>query len=523
MSAERHENEERLALLSVYDKEGLVPLAKVLVEQFGYRLLSTGGTARTLRESGFVVTDVSDYTGFPEMMEGRVKTLHPKIHGGVLCRRDVEGDLREAQRAGIGLIDLIVVNLYPFEDTVARPGVAETEAIEQIDIGGVALLRCAAKNHSHVTVVCEPADYGRVLEALKGSTDITRLRRQLAIKVFRRTTAYDAAIATYFQNEERGTVLVEGVDHADSLNLDLEREMALRYGENPQQKAALYGGFFERFEQLQGKELGYNNILDISAAADLMGEFDRPTVAIIKHGNPCGTASAADLVDAWEDACATDQKAPFGGVVVVNRTIDRDLALDISQIWLEIIIAPQFTDGAREIFGKKRNLRLLISKGRGAFEGEQEVRSIAGGVLRQDRDLSNDDPSAFRVVSEREPSDKEWNSLLFGWRVVKHVKSNAVVLVKGERTAGIGAGQMSRVDSSEIAVWKAGQAGISLEGSVAASDGLIPFPDALLVAAEAGATAMIQPGGAQRDKAIIEAANAHDMAMIFSGIRHFRH
>jgi phosphoribosylaminoimidazolecarboxamide formyltransferase/IMP cyclohydrolase len=523
----------KLALLSVSDKSGLVEFASALAGRLGYRLLSTGGTAKLLAERGLPVTEVSRHTGFPEIMDGRVKTLHPKIHGGILCRRDKPGHLEEAGRNGIELIDLVAVNLYPFERTVARAGVSFEEAIENIDIGGPSMLRSAAKNHESVTVVCDPSDYAAVLEALeRGGDGLRELRRHLALKVFQRTFAYDAAIAAYLEAAEPGPDLGPLSGFPDTLRMSWKKAQALRYGENPHQRAALYGTFHDHFRQLQGKELSYNNLLDITSASALIGEFERPTVAILKHTNPCGVASAETLLEAWEAAYATDRQAPFGGVVVVNRTLDKALASAIADIFTEVIIAPGFDEEALAILGKKKNLRLMVATGgppgrpaasAAIDESLLELRSVVGGVLVQDRDRTLGDPAAFKVATRREPTPGEWAALLFGWKVCKHVKSNAIVYGAGERTLGIGAGQMSRVDSSRIAVWKAGEAGLSLKGSVVASEALFPFADGLLAAAAAGATAAIQPGGALRDAEVIKAADDRGMAMVFTGIRHFRH
>ncbi|MEY4687961.1 MAG: hypothetical protein RIR76_1984 [Verrucomicrobiota bacterium] len=517
----------RYALLSVSDKRGLVEFATGLVKRHGFTLLSTGGTARLLSDQGLPVTEVSRHTGFPEIMEGRVKTLHPKIHGGLLCRRDKADHLAAAQSNGIDLIDLVVVNLYPFEETVAKPGVEFEEAIENIDIGGPSMLRSAAKNHESVTVVCDPDDYTPVLDAMAvEQTDPARLaglRRKLALKVFQRTSAYDAAISRYLEAEAAGPDLEALSGFPATLSFSWKKAQALRYGENPHQKAALYGTFHEHFAQLQGKELSYNNILDITSAAYLIGEFERPTVAILKHTNPCGVASADSLIAAWENAYATDRQAPFGGIIIVNQTLGADLAAAIAEIFTEVIIAPRFSDEALAILGKKKNLRLMVAKlGLGA-DALLEVRSVIGGVLLQDRDRTLGDTAAFKVVTKRQPTAEEWAAMMFGWRVCKHVKSNAIVYCRGERTLGVGAGQMARVDSSRIAVWKAGEAGLDLHGSVVASEALFPFPDGLLAAADAGATAAIQPGGAIRDPEVIAAADARGMAMVFTACRHFKH
>jgi len=514
----------KLALLSVSDKRGLVEFATALVHQHGYRLLSTGGTAKLLAEKGLPVTEVSQHTGSPEIMEGRVKTLHPKIHGGLLARRDKPEHLAEARANGIDLIDLVVVNLYPFEQTVAKPGVHFEEAIENIDIGGPSMLRSAAKNHESVTVVCDPADYVPVLAAMAGApAGLTALRRKLALKVFQRTGSYDTAIARYLELQADEPDLESLSGFPATLTLSWKKAQALRYGENPHQKAALYGTFHEHFQQLQGKELSYNNILDITSATYLIGEFERPTVAILKHTNPCGLASADTLTDAWEKAYATDRQAPFGGIIVVNQTLDGPLAQAIAEIFTEVIIAPRFSEEARAILAKKKNLRLMIAKEGLGADALQEIRSVVGGVLVQDRDRTLGQVSAFKVVTKRQPTPEEWAALLFAWKICKHVKSNAIVYCRGEQTLGIGAGQMARVDSSRIAVWKAGEAGLSLEGSVVCSDAFFPFPDGLIAAAEAGATAAIQPGGSVRDAEVIAAADERNLAMAFTGIRHFRH
>src|SRR5690625_1675964 len=514
---------EKFALLSVSDKSGLVSFAKALVENHGYRLLSTGGTARLLVENGLEVTEVSEHTGSPEIMEGRVKTLHPKIHGGLLCRRDRPEHLRQAEENGIALIDLVVVNLYPFEETVAKRGVTFDEAIENIDIGGPSMLRSAAKNHASVTVVCDTGDYDRVLAAMENESELAQLRRELALKVFTRTASYDAAIAKYLENEVQTEPNLDGLaGFPANVELSLPEAPDLRCGDTPHQRAALYGNCNDHVKQLQGKELSYNNIIDITAANYLIGEVEKPTVGILKHPNPCGVASADTLLQAWEEAFATDRQAPFGGIIVMNQTVDESLAEAIGEVFSEVIIAPGFTDEARAIFEKKKNLRLMIAKGGIGAESLQEMRSVIGGILVQDRDQAGLG-GEFRVVTERQPTEEERLAMQFGWRVVKHVKSNAIVYAKPERTIGIGAGQMSRVDSSKIAVWKAGEAKLDLQGSIVASDAFFPFADGLIAAAEAGATAAIQPGGSVRDQEVIDEANERGMAMVFTGRRHFRH
>jgi len=511
------------ALLSVSDKTGLAAFARALVDDHGYTLLSTGGTARLLREEGVPATDISEYTGFPELMDGRVKTLHPKVHGGLLARRGDPADTAAMEEHGIAPIDLVVVNLYPFEDTVAKPGVSFEEAVETIDIGGPSMLRSAAKNHAAVTVLCDPDDYGRYLSALANGDRLEKLREECALKAFQRTAAYDRAIAEFLESRRQEPDLRSVSGIPGELTLHYPLAQAMRYGENPHQKAALYGRFFDCFEQLQGKELSYNNIIDITAATYLIGEFQKPTVGILKHTNPCGAASADNLAEAWEQAFATDRQAPFGGIIVTNQTVDADLASVIGQIFCEVIIAPSFSDDAREIFGTKKNLRLMTVKDSLPADALQEVRSVVGGVVLQDRDATAERPEEWRVVTRRQPTDEEWRAMIFGWKIVKHVKSNAIVYAGAERTLGIGAGQMSRVDSSKIAVWKAAEAGLSLDGSTVASDAFFPFPDGLIAAHEAGAQAAIQPGGSRRDEEVIAAADERDMAMVFTGRRHFRH
>ena len=475
-----------------------------------------------LRDAGLPVTDVSEHTGFPEIMEGRVKTLHPKVHGGLLCRRDSQEHLDEAKKHGIDLIDLVVVNLYPFEATVAKPHCSFEDAIENIDIGGPSMLRSAAKNHASVSVVTDPADYERVLAAMKAPETLGELRRELALKVFQRTSAYDAAIANYLESQAQpGAGNVLGLPSRFTSTLPIAQR--LRYGENPHQQAALYGSFHEAFEQLQGKELSYNNILDITAATYLIGEFERPTICILKHTNPCGVASADTLLEAWHKAFETDKQAPFGGIIVANRTVDKGLAEAIVEIFSEVIIAPEFDADALAIFGKKKNLRLMRAKVGLRADTLREVRAVIGGVLVQDRDQKPVNPRDFKIVTQRAPTADEMTALLFGWRVVRHVKSNAIVYAGKERTLSVGAGQMSRIDSSRIAVWKAGEAKLSLIGSAIASDAFFPFPDGLLAAADAGATCAIQPGGSVKDAEVIAAADARGMAMVFTGMRHFKH
>lgn len=509
------------ALLSVSDKSGLVDLAKALAEA-GVELISTGGTAKALRDGGLTVTDLSAHTGFPEMLDGRVKTLHPKVHGGLLYIRGNPAHESAVRKHGIQPIDLVVVNLYPFEQTVAKPDATLHDAIENIDIGGPSMLRSAAKNHDSVTVVVDPADYAIVAQQVRASGNTSlELRRRLAAKVFARTASYDGAIAAHLSK----SFAPAAATLPPYLSIQAPLAQALRYGENPHQKAALYGRFQEYFQQLHGKELSYNNILDLTAAANLVAEFadDPPTLAILKHTNPCGVGQGDTLRDAWEKAFATDKQAPFGGIIAVNRTLDLPVAEAISEIFSEVIVAPAFDPAALALLEKKKNLRLVNCIKSVADQG-WDVRSVgAASYLLQERDLGGATTTEWRVVSARQPTVSERKAIAFGWRIVKHVKSNAIVYAGPDRTLGIGAGQMSRVDSSRIAVWKASQAGLSLKGSVVCSDAFFPFPDGLIAAAEAGATAAIQPGGSVRDADVIAAADQRQVAMVFTGVRHFRH
>ena len=511
------------ALLSVSDKSGLVPFAQVLAE-LGIELLSTGGTAQALRTAGLQVKDLSDHTGFPEMLDGRVKTLHPKVHGGLLYLRGNTVHEETVKTHQIAPIDLVVVNLYPFEKTVAKPNVPLHDAIENIDIGGPSMLRSAAKNHESVTVIVDPADYESVANELKASGDTTlTTRRRLATKVYARTAAYDAAIA---QHLSQAFELAPAGSAPAALSIQSPLSQPLRYGENPHQKAALYGRFSEYFEQIHGKELSYNNILDLTAAAALITDFEGEpsTVAILKHTNPCGVGQGASLKEAWDKAFATDKQAPFGGIIAVNTPLDLPCAEAIAEIFSEVIIAPSFTPEALALLQKKKNLRLLRVLKNPHEPNAIDIRSVgAGSYLWQQRDLHRADASQLKVVTQRQPTESELRAMLFGWKIVKHVKSNAIVYSAADRTLGVGAGQMSRVDSSRIAVWKAGEAGLSLTGSVVSSDAFFPFPDGLIAAAKAGATAAIQPGGSMRDAEVIAAANAHNVAMVFTGARHFRH
>jgi phosphoribosylaminoimidazolecarboxamide formyltransferase/IMP cyclohydrolase len=530
------------ALISVSDKTGLVAFAQILARA-GIEIISTGGTAKSLREAGLKVKDISEHTGFPEMLDGRVKTLHPKVHGGLLYIRGNESHEKAVKAHDITPIDLVVVNLYPFETTVAKPGVSLHDAIENIDIGGPSMLRSAAKNHDSVTVVMDPADYAEVAKQISETGGTTlELRRRLAARVFARTSAYDGAIAAHLQkafNVGQASSLspisspaTSGTENNETGKMPILLSIAaplvqpLRYGENPHQAAGLYGRFKEYFQQLHGKELSYNNILDLTAAANLIAEFknDPPTLAILKHTNPCGVGQGSNLREAWDKAFATDKQAPFGGIIAVNQPLDGACAGAIAEIFSEVIVAPDFSAEALGILQKKKNLRLLKVLKCPLEASPWNVRGVgADSFLLQQSDLKTATRADLKIVTKRGPTDAEWNAMLFGWRVAKHVKSNAIVYAASDRTLGVGAGQMSRVDASRIAVWKAGEAKLSLKGSVVCSDAFFPFPDGLIAAAEAGATAAIQPGGSMRDSEVIAAADERGMAMAFTGVRHFRH
>jgi phosphoribosylaminoimidazolecarboxamide formyltransferase / IMP cyclohydrolase len=522
----------RRALISVSDKSGLVEFAKALAER-GVDLLSTGGTAAALSAAGIAVTDVAEVTGFPEMMDGRVKTLHPKIHGGLLALRNDPAHAASMEEHGIAGIDLLVVNLYPFEETIAGGADAAT-AIENIDIGGPAMIRAAAKNHGHVAVIVDPADYSDLIETFDVESGATpaELRRRLAAKAFARTAGYDAAIARWFAAET-------GIEFPSPISFSGRLAQKLRYGENPHQNAALYLTGDRRpgvatAIQIQGKELSYNNINDTDAAFELVAEFDpdrTAAVAIIKHANPCGVAEAPTLVEAYLKALRCDPVSAFGGIVALNGTLDADAATEIVKIFTEVIIAPTATDEAKAIVAAKKNLRLLLADGLPDLSAHGlTVRSVAGGLLVQSRDSGMIADKDLKVVTKRAPMPAERADLLFAWRIAKHVKSNAIVYAKDGATAGIGAGQMSRVDSAMIAARKAAEAAKAAglpeslaKGSVVASDAFFPFADGLIAAAEAGATAIIQPGGSVRDEEVIAAADERGLAMVFTGMRHFRH
>jgi phosphoribosylaminoimidazolecarboxamide formyltransferase/IMP cyclohydrolase len=511
------------ALLSVSDKSGLDEFGRGLAE-LGVELVASGGTARALREAGLEVQEVESLTGSPEMLGGRVKTLHPKVHGGILNRRDHEGDRAEVEKHGIGHIDLVVVNLYPFEETVAREGVTRADAVEQIDIGGPSMIRSAAKNHAFVGVVVDPADYPALLEELRNNDGVLAeaTRRALALKAFERTAAYDAAISGYLAAQEAG----EDDPFPPRLAVGLGRAQSLRYGENPHQRAALYGDFLEIAEQLHGKELSFNNIVDVQAALALILEFDpaeSAAVAILKHNTPCGAGVGDSPLAAYDKAFGTDPDSPFGGIIVCNRPFDLELAQRVDEIFTEVLIAPDFTADALALLQKKKNRRLLRAQLDRIDRTELDWKRVFGGVAVQEPDVQMEDVASAQVATSRKPSETELRGLSFAWKVVKHVKSNAVVFAGEDRTLAIGGGNTSRVDAVHAACEKAGRVGNDLAGSVLASDAFFPFPDGLETAVAAGATAVVQPGGSARDEQVIEAADRLGVAMVLTGARHFRH
>ena len=528
----------RRALISVSDKTGLVEFAQALARR-GVELVSTGGTAKALASAGLLVTDVATVTGFPEMMDGRLKTLHPRVHGGLLALRDEESHARAMQEHGITGIDLLVCNLYPFEDTVARQA-SFTETVENIDIGGPAMIRAASKNHGYVAVIVDVEDYASVLEELERHAGALSLetRKSLAARAYARTAAYDAAIATWFEGEL--SAAVPPAQHAAPRRFALAGRLrqGLRYGENPHQWAAFYASGEHRYgvataRQVGGKELSYNNINDTDAAYECVAELgdSRPAVAIIKHANPCGVATGATLTEAYRLALRCDPVSAFGGIVACNRKLDAATASELAKIFTEVIIAPDADDEAMKILAAKKNLRLLLAGGMpNPADPGVILRNVSGGFLVQSRDAGRVSDDQLRVVTRRKPTESERADLIFAFRVAKHVKSNTIVYAKDGATVGIGAGQMSRVDSARIAAWKAAEAAkaagldVSLaKGSVVASDAFFPFADGLLAAAEAGATAVIQPGGSMRDDEVIAAADERNLAMVFTGMRHFRH
>ncbi len=513
------------ALLSVSDKTGLIDFARAL-NAAGVEMLSTGGTAKAIRDAGLPVIDVSDYTGFPEMLDGRVKTLHPKVHGGILGRRDLPEHVATMQAHGIGNIDLVCVNLYPFVQTVSKPGCTLEDAIENIDIGGPAMVRSSAKNHAFVTIVTDPADYAKVVEEMKANggavTDKTRF--SLAIKAFEHTAAYDGAIANHFGK------LVEESEFPRTINLQFNKQQGMRYGENPHQNAAFYveAGAKEASiataRQLQGKELSYNNIGDADAALECVKQFDAaPACVIVKHANPCGVAYGANLLEAYDRAYRTDPESAFGGIIAFNGELDaKTMQAIVERQFVEVIIAPKVTPEAIEIAAAKKNVRVLECGQWPAEPGKRlDYKRVNGGLLVQEADLAL--TNEIKVVTKREPTEAEMRDLLFAWRVAKYVKSNAIVYARDHMTIGVGAGQMSRINSARIAAIKAEHAGLVVPGSVMASDAFFPFRDGIDNAAQSGIVAVIQPGGSMRDDEVIAAADEHGMAMVFTGMRHFRH
>jgi phosphoribosylaminoimidazolecarboxamide formyltransferase/IMP cyclohydrolase len=513
----------RRAVLSVTDKTGLIEFARNL-SALAIELVSTGGTAKLLRDSGIPVKDISDLTGFPEMLDGRVKTLHPKVHGGILHRREDAKHVAAVKEHGIEPIDMVVVNLYAFEKTAAKPGVAFEELIENIDIGGPSMIRSAAKNFHDVAIVTSPADYDAISEELKrdGGALSKETKWRLAQKAFATTAAYDSAIASTLERIPADSFQVQGqIGFPATLRFSFHKTLDLRYGENPHQKAAMYsdssGTGVANARQLQGKELSYNNIVDLQAAWDLAQEFDEPVCAIIKHTNPCGTATGKTLAEAYTRALECDPVSAFGGVIGVNRPVDLTAAEEMHKLFLEVIAAPGFDEAARQKFASKKNLRLVE-----VVPANQQwvLKNVSGGMLVQDNDTRALNDSDIKIVTRRPPTSEETRALLFAWKVCKHVKSNAIVYARDGQTVGVGAGQMSRVDSAKIGAMKAQ---LPLKGTVAASDAFFPFPDGVEEIAKAGATAIIQPGGSQRDPEVIEAADRLGLAMLFTGVRHFRH
>lgn len=518
------------ALISVYDKTGLVEFARELAA-LGIEIVSTGGTARLLRGAGIAARDVSDLTGWPEMLAGRVKTLHPKVHGGILFQRSKAEDRKQAAEHAIVPIDLVVVNLYPFSQTAATPGVTPEDLIENIDIGGPAMVRSAAKNFHSVGIVTDPADYGEIAAELRAHRELSLARRlELARKAYALTSRYDGEITMALERlAADGAVSISAPDKLPArLHIALERLQPMRYGENPHQSAALYipagrpAAGLAGAKKLQGKELSYNNLVDLNAAWSLVREFARPAVAIIKHNNPCGAAEQESLVEAYRKALACDPVSAFGGVLAFNGALDAATAEEVAKLFVECIVAPDYDAAALAKFSPKKNLRLLQMP-REEAPVELELKRISGGVLVQEPDRQERIEKDLKVVTKRPPTDAELRALLFGWKVCKHVKSNAIVFAREGQTVGIGAGQMSRVDSVKIAVIKAATANLDLKGTVVASDAFFPFPDGVDEAGKAGATAVIQPGGSVRDQDVIAAADALGMAMVFTGVRHFLH
>ncbi|WP_297324836.1 bifunctional phosphoribosylaminoimidazolecarboxamide formyltransferase/IMP cyclohydrolase [Nitrosomonas sp.] len=516
----------KYALISVSDKTGIIDLAQTLI-QYGITILSTGGTAKLLHDAGIAVTEVSDYTGFPEMLDGRVKTLHPKIHAGILACDDLPDHQEALNHAAIPNIELVIVNLYPFREAIAKQHCSLDEAIENIDVGGPTMVRAAAKNYRKVTIVTDPQDYSLLSEELGVNHGVISLatRFKLAQKAFTHTASYDSAISNYLTSLDTS---YQCKDFPDSLNLNFNIAQHLRYGENPHQKAAFYRdetvtpGSLANYQQLQGKELSYNNIADTDAAWECVKTFDHPACVIVKHANPCGIAIAGTTLRAYQLAFATDPTSAFGGIIAFNRTVDKDTAETVLKQFVEVIIAPEITQEAQHLLAQKNNIRVLILPLQHGFH-RYDLKRIGGGVLVQTPDTQNITVSDLQIVTKVKPTSQQLEDLLFAWRVAKFVKSNAIVFCNNGQTVGIGAGQMSRVDSARIASIKAQQAGLTLTGSVVASDAFFPFRDGLDVVVQAGATAIIQPGGSIRDNEVIAAADEQGVAMVFTGIRHFRH
>ena len=510
------------ALVSVSKKDGLIDFVKGLSEM-GVEILSTGGTAKLLKDNNIPVIQVSDYTGFPEIMDGRVKTLHPLIHGGLLGRRDNEKHLEEMKKHGIKPIDMVVVNLYPFEDTISKEGVKLDEAIENIDIGGPSMLRSSAKNFQDVAVVVDSDDYEDILAEMEENDGAISYdtKMKLSVKAFKHTARYDSLISKYLESK------VEGEGFPSILNLQFEKITDLRYGENPHQKAAFYEniglnkGTLSKAKQLHGKELSYNNILDLNAALELVREFDETAAVIIKHTNPCGVAIGNNLVSAYREARETDPLSAFGGIIGFNKNVDEETAKEIASTFIEAVIAPDYDESALAILKEKKNIRLLkLSNFKEKTEKEYDLRNVSGGLLLQDKDSVTLNEDNLKVVTNRQPTEKEWSAMRFAWKVAKHVKSNAIIYATENETVGIGAGQMSRVDSSKLAAMKANK---PIQGTAMASDAFFPFRDSVDEAAKVGGTAIIQPGGSVKDEEVIAAANEHNIAMVFTGIRHFKH
>lgn len=507
------------ALISVSDKTNITEFAKGLADK-GVEIISTGGTKRALEEAGINVVGISDVTGFPEILDGRVKTLHPNVHSGLLAVRDNQDHQKQLAEHDITPIDLVVVNLYPFQETIAKPDVTYTEAIENIDIGGPTMLRSAAKNHKDVTVVVHPSDYERVLLQVQENGDTTGiLRQELAAKVFRHTASYDAIISEYLTGKS-------GEEEPESLTVTFERKQTLRYGENPHQKAVFYkkplskNASIASAKQLNGKELSYNNINDANAALNIVKEFEKPAVVAVKHMNPCGVGTGETIVEAYQKAYEADSTSIFGGIVALNREVDEETALKLKEIFLEIIMAPSFSEEALAVLTKKKNLRLLTLDVQASAGIEHQLTSVNGGLLLQEQDQYGFDEAELTVPTDRKPTDEEWEALKLAWKVVKHVKSNAIVLTNKDQTVGVGAGQMNRVGAAKIAIEQAGE---KVNGSVMGSDAFFPMDDTVEAAGKAGVTAIIQPGGSIRDEDSIKKANEYGITMVFTGIRHFKH